>query len=457
MEYVPGATVPAELPLAPNGLKATLRPGRARGNLWMLPPPTARPFCPLPLSQDKLTGTPTTGWRCAPQALATRWPLLQLLARYHPMPTADATPEQHRWLHTHFERAAERDTATVALDPSAQAEWRFHRGTWDTQHPAINFPVLAKQRSATPEAPAYPVKHRCSQVQDWQTVEWTTFHPQTVYLLQYVYGYLTQGHKGNNDYVRMNPAATKIISQGVGVYVTRRLQRDANTPWATMQRGAHIHAYQPTMPCRLPHPDDHNTVIFADASGTTSLTPAAGGAALELKADTTGRLHQHHPTEATIFGASSHGELRTLPIVVDAVNDTHQEPREHTHHVWVVVGAAVDFQIVRRLARQPLHKATDSSLGTQALHLWTALRHLPKHVVLHLIEQESHRYSLGNRHIDLHAHNQLAEHMPDGEDPPLQDHMHTHLQHLPPVPRPGEPPAWVPDDGIYNDTGRAYH
>ena len=35
--------------------------------------------------------------------------------------------------------------------------------------------------------------------------------------------------------------------------------------------------------------------------------------------------------------------------------------------------------------------------------------------------------------------------------------MHTHLQHLPPIPHPGEPAAWVPDDRIYNDTGRAYH
>ena len=49
----------------------------------------------------------------------------------------------------------------------------------------------------------------------------------------------------------------------------------------------------------------------------------AGGAALELKADTTGRLHQHHLTGATIFGASSHGELKTLAIVVDAINHTH--------------------------------------------------------------------------------------------------------------------------------------
>ena len=53
----------------------------------------------------------------------------------------------------------------------------------------------AKHRSATPEAPAYPVQHRCSQVQDWQTIECTTFHPQKAYLPQCVYGYLTEGHE----------------------------------------------------------------------------------------------------------------------------------------------------------------------------------------------------------------------------------------------------------------------
>ena len=35
--------------------------------------------------------------------------------------------------------------------------------------------------------------------------------------------------------------------------------------------------------------------------------------------------------------------------------------------------------------------------------------------------------------------------------------MRTHLQHLPPLRHPGGPPPWLPDDVIYNDTGRAYH
>ena len=221
-----------------------------------------------------------------------------------------------------------------------------------------------------------------------------------------MYGYLTQGHEGNNDYVRMNPAATEIIHPGIGVYATRRLQPSTTTPGATTEQGAHVHAYQWTTPCRLPCPDDRNTVIFADISGTTNLTQAAGGAALELRTDAASGLRQHHLTGATIFGVSSHGELKTLAIIVDGVNDAHQQQRDHAHHVRVVVDAAMDFQIVRKLARQPLHKATDSSLGTQALHLCVALRRLPKHIVLHLVNQESYRYNLGNGHIDLQAHNQ---------------------------------------------------
>ena len=171
--------------------------------------------------------------------------------------------------------------------------------------------MLAKHHSTTPDVPAYPVKHRCSRVQDWQIIEWTTFHPQKAYLLQYVYGYLTQGHEENNDYARMNPAATEIIHQGIGVYATQRLQPATTTPWATTEQGARVHAYQSTTPCRLPCPDTHNTVIFVNASGTTVLTPAASSPALELRTDAAGRLHQNHLTGATIFGASSHRELKT--------------------------------------------------------------------------------------------------------------------------------------------------
>ena len=86
-----------------------------------------------------------------------------------------------------------------------------------------------------------------------------------------------------------------------------------------------------------------------------------------------------------------------------------------------------------------------------------ALRNQSGHVVLHLIKQEFHRYNLGNGPIDLHAHNRLAGHVPTPEKPPLHDDMHTHPQHLPPIPHPWEAPPWVPENVIYNDTGRAYH
>ena len=58
--YVPETKVPVVLLLAPNGRKVTLRPDKAEGNLWMLPRPTARQFCRTLLSQDPLTGVPTT-------------------------------------------------------------------------------------------------------------------------------------------------------------------------------------------------------------------------------------------------------------------------------------------------------------------------------------------------------------------------------------------------------------
>ena len=134
------------------------------------------------------------------------------------------------------------DTATVAWGPKTTAEWRFYRGACDTKQPAITFPLLAKHRSTTPEAPAYLVKRHCPEVQDWQTIEWTKFHPQKAYVLKHMYGYLTQGHKGNNDFVRMNPAATEIIHQGIGVYATRWLQPATTTPWATTEQGAQVHA-----------------------------------------------------------------------------------------------------------------------------------------------------------------------------------------------------------------------
>ena len=425
--YVPETTVPVVLLLAPNGLKVTLRHGKAQGSLWMLPPPRARKFCPPPLPQDLLTGIPSTCWRCGPHALVTPWPIVPLLVRHHHTPTAHAPPEQHPGLYTHFKPAPADMLAAVTWQPNTPAGWCIHRGTFSTKRPALTYPVLAKQSSTTPEAPAYPTKHRCSRkVPETQTIDWTTYHPKRVYQLQYIPNYLIQGHERNCECIQMNAAATEIIHQGMGVYAVPRIRPATTTSSTTTAGGARVHSYQPSSPCRLPRPDDQNNIIFADASGTMGLNLAAGGAALELRPDETGQLRQHHLFGTTIFEASLHGELKTIAIILDADTDVSEAPRDQPHHVWVIIDAAVDFQILRRLAKQPLHKATDSSLGKQALHLWVALRNLPGHIVLNSIKQESHRYNLGNRHIDLHARNQLAEHIPiPGRAPTTRPHANT--------------------------------
>ena len=224
------------------------------------------------------------------------------------------------------------------------------------------------------------------------------------------------------------------------------------TPMHQKTQGARIHTYLPTTWCRLPQPDNRNTVICADASGGMGLTSAGGGAAIKLRRDATGQLQQHHLTGVTIFGESSHGVPKTLAITLDAISAASRQPQDPTHAVLVVFDEVVDLQIIRRLAKQPLHIATDSSLGTQALYLWAAWQNVPEQVVLHLVKQRSHRDSLGNGHIDLHAHSLLPKHMPTPDEPSLHDHMHTGLQHLPAVSHLRKLPFWVPDHMTYKDT-----
>ena len=287
---------------------------------------------------------PTLCWRCGPHAVATPWPILQLLARHHHTPTAHATPDQHRWPDTHFEPAQADMLATVTWQPNTPAEWRIHRGTFSAKRPALTYPVPAKHCSTLLEAPACATKHRCScGVQETQTIEWTMYHPKREYVVQKIHIYLIQGQERNREYVQMNAVVTERIHQWIGVYAVPRSRRATTTHWATTTRGARIQACQPMSPCRLPRPDDENTIIFADASGTVGLTPAAGGAALELLPDATGQLGQNHLTGTTIFGASSHGELKTLVIIVDAVTAVSKAPQDQPHHVWVVSDAEVDF------------------------------------------------------------------------------------------------------------------
>ena len=189
-----------------------------------------------------------------------------------------------------------------------------------------------------PHAGHYQNKDRCSRdVPEKQPIQWTTYNPQGAYLLQCIHNSLIQGHKRNRE----------CVHHGIGVYAVRRIKPASTTPLPTTEGGAQVHAYQ-----------------------ATSLLPqAARGAALALQPDETGQLRRHHLTGTTFFGTSSQGEVKTLAIIVDAVTAISNLPQSQPHHVWVVIDAAVDFQILRRLTKRLLHTATDSSLGTQALHL----------------------------------------------------------------------------------------
>ena len=100
--------------------------------------------------------------------------------------------------------------------------------------------------------------------------------------------------------------------------------------------------------------------------------------------------------------------------MADAITEIAAHLPAHSPHivrVWFVVDATVDTHLLLRIARQSLHKATATSLGTQALLLWKTLRSLPPYVQLHIVKQESHRHQYGNGKIDNHAVHQRTTHV----------------------------------------------
>ena len=140
---------------------------------------------------------------------------------------------------------------------------------------------------------------------------------------------------------------------------------------------------------------------------------------------------------ATIFWASYHGELR---ILAEAVTATSPPARIQPLTIWVVVDATVDIHPTRRLADLPLHRALDSGLTTRALGLWMAFRGKHPQDALHIVKQESHRYTYGNGRADTHAKHESTSHTPGLEHVRLDTPHHSHLQHLPLIPSATLPP-----------------
>ena len=397
---------------------------------------------------------PRTCWACDPEAPTTPWPVLHLIARHHTHPTTHLPPQAYAWIAPWFHRT---DTnPTVAWNPDHAPKWLFTTTPTcprpDPAGVAIRYSMYEPGRTGKHEHPYYPLHHSCHTPEHrTQTLTCHDLNRDTAYILHYIYSYLTQGQP-EQGLIALSPQAKHIISKGIGVYATPILQ--PTTPVAHLATGLAIYAYLPMKPCRLPQPSPADRLFFTDASGESALTPITGGATLQLT-HTGGHYHMDHHTGHTTYGASSHGELGAM---ADAITEVAAHLPAHSPHivrVWFVVHATVDAHLLLRIARQPLHKATATSLGTQALLLWKALRSLPPYVQLHIVKQESHRHQYGNGKVDNQAVHQRTTHLPALQIPDLGRN-HTHLQHVPPVPEPHQTPDLVPEDAPYSSHDRAY-
>ena len=283
-----------------------------------------------------------------------------------------------------------------------------------------------------------------------QTITYQKFHPNTGYLFHLMYAYITQG-RPDRGVLRLTPRARALITQGIGVYAAPLLQPTQIT--TRTAQGNPVYVYHPMAIARLPIPSDTDIIYFTDASGTQQRTPMVDCASVRVTRRADG-LHVEHHTGATIFGASSHGELR---ILAGAVTATPPPAMIQPRNIWVVVDATVNIHLTRRLADMPLHRALESGLTTQALELWMAFRGMHPQDALHIVKQESHRYTYSNRRADTHAKHQSTSHTPGLEHVRLDTPHHSHQQHLPPIPSATQSPQWMPEDAPYTDRDKQYH
>ena len=395
-----GPVPPLTLLLALNEAKPTQTSVIHHGAKWRIPKHhmTAGDLPRVPNDSESM---PRTCWACDPEAPTTPWPVLHLIARHDTHPTRHLPPQAYAWVAPWFHRT---DTnPTVAWNPDHAPKWLFtttHRpGPAPTQQgsPSVTASTSQAERASTSTptiCSTTPATHRSTEHKPSHAT--TYLNPDTAYILHYIYSYLTQGQP-EQGLIAMSPQAKHILSKGRGVYATPILQ--PTTPVAHLATGLAIYAYLPMNPCRLPQPSPADRLFCTDASGESALTPITGGATLQLT-HTGGHYHMDHHTGHTTYGASYHGELGAM---ADAIAEIAAHLPAHLPHIvriWFVVDATVDTHLLLCIARQPLHKATATSLGTQALLLWKALRSLPPYVQLHIVKQESHRHQYGNGKVD---------------------------------------------------------
>ena len=372
-----GWTPPAILLLAPNGHKHATRTVQRNHAPRSIPKHNA-PETDVPPVRHSDQGIPRTCWHCGPAAFDTPWPLLPLISTHYRTPTAAATADQQAWLSPCFHTVPPDHPAHVAWTRTPTATWTFTNERADPDSVAIEYDRCDPHRAVPQETPMRPLQHKCPTLRGdkddkerRQTITCQKFHPNMEYLFHLMYAYITQG-RPDRGLFRLTQRAQAIITQGIGVYAAPLLQPAQIT--ARTAQGNPIYVYHPTAIARLPIPSDTDIIYFTDASGTQQRSPTVGCASVRITRHADG-LHVEHHTGATIFGASSHGELRTM---ADTVTATPPPTTIRPRNIWVVVDATVDIHLTRRLADLPLHKALESGLTTQALGLWMAFKgHAP--------------------------------------------------------------------------------
>ena len=451
-----GWTPPTILLLAPNSQEHPTRTVQRHHAPWSIPkhnPPETN----VPKVRHNDQGIPRTCWHCAPTALDTPWPLLHLISTHYHTPSAAATANQHTWPTPWFHTVPPDHPAHVAWTRTPTATWTFTNERADPDSVAIEYDRCDPHRTGPQEAPMRPLQHNCPTLRGdkddkerRQTITCQKFHPNTGYLFHPMYAYITQG-RPDRSLLRLTQRAQAIISQERGVHAAPLLQPTQITT-RTAKRNP-VYVYHPKAIARLPIPSDTDIIYFTDASGNQQRTPTVGCASVRITrhADS---LHVDHHTVTSIFGASSHGELRTL---ADTVTATPPPTTIRPRNIWVVVDATVDIHLTRRLADLPLHKALVFGLNRQALGIWMAFRGMQPQDALHIVKQASHRYAYGNGCADTQARHQSTSHIPGLEHVRLDTPHHSHLQHVPPIPWATQPPEWIPEDTPYTDRDKQYH
>ena len=292
------------------------------------------------------------------------------------------------------------------------------------------------------EAPIVPVGHKCGESARSIRLTVHGLPADRVWYLVLVQAYLEQGRaKGDRAWCH-------------GVVVTKGWKARTHTKWA-VYRGVEelsvedgvreydigrrrVYCHYPRGTVRIPEPTEDRVVIFLDDSGPEGQPPKAGAAAIRV---TGVGKETESVVDKMVYGAVSHGEVQ---VVADVVGKIGEDVRE----AWTVVHAEADMASLRRLASRPLHQALGTGLASQAYAIWHRLEMKKVPLVIHLVNQESHRAGVGNYEADGAAQAVDKEQEQEWRVPKRNEHHH--LVHIPPRVGGEERARWV----LEEDRGR---